>query len=370
MQGYYAGAFIMMLMALTLGGVRSFPLNSARLNLRKVSRPTSTTTLSRLFLSSSVTDPEMEEYANPNNRDDQILSLISADGGLKVTLVTLRNLMNDLSLDQNLSPLATRALGSSFSCASMLASGMDGGQVFQMTMSTDGPLRGSCTIASSDGGLKGYVGNPTLGDSLTLPEAVGSGTLQIVKNHPSWPRPYNGISEVVSGLPAEDVAIYLARSEQRSCAIHSDVRMNGYLCTGAGGYLVEKLPGCDSGPAAVVEANLEKLGKEMGKEWFVDELCGGRDLVSVAKSCIGEGIDLKVLDSVSPRLKCDCSQERFVRSLTLLPKADIDEIVERGEPVEAKCEFCAKVYRLGPDEMVKEMEEYKKRREEGAKESQ
>ena len=113
--------------------------------------PTSTAFASsrlRLSSSSAASDPEITQYANPNNKDDQILSLISSCGGLKITLITLRNLMNDLSLDQNLSPLATRALGSSFSCASMLASGMDAGQVFQMTMNTDGPLRGSCTIAS------------------------------------------------------------------------------------------------------------------------------------------------------------------------------------------------------------------------------
>ena len=69
---------------------------------------------------------------------------------------------------------------------------------------------------------------------------------------------------------------------------------------------------------------------------------------------------------MSPKLKCDCSQERLVRSLTLLPQADVDDIVARGEPVEAKCEFCAKVYRLGPEEMVKEMELYRKKREEAA----
>ena len=87
------------------------------------------------------TDSDFTTYSNPNNKDDQVLSLLSSDGGLKLTLITIRNLMNDLSLAQNLSPLATRALGGSFSCAGMLANGMDANQVFQMTMNTDGPLR-------------------------------------------------------------------------------------------------------------------------------------------------------------------------------------------------------------------------------------
>ena len=206
------------------------------------------------------------------------------------------------------------------------------------------PCRGSCAIASSDGGLKGYVGNPSISDEFELKEAVGSGTLQVVKNHPEWPRPYNGVTEVVAGNAAEDIAIYLARSEQRSCAIHSDVKMNGYLCTGAGGYLIEKLPGCDDGVVSRVEENLERLG-EAGKDWFIEELCGGADLVTVAKKIIGDGLEFEVLDSIEPKTKCDCSLERLVRSLTLLPQKDVDDIIQNEEKVEAKCEFCGKIYR-------------------------
>jgi hypothetical protein len=59
----------------------------------------------------------------------------------------------------------------------------------------DGPLRGVVAIASGAGGVRGYVGSPMLGD-ISLVDAVGKGTVQIVKNHPSWPRPFNGITAI------------------------------------------------------------------------------------------------------------------------------------------------------------------------------
>lgn len=41
----------------------------------------------------------------------------------------------------------------------------------------------------------------------------------MVKSHPSWRVPYNGIVELVSSEVAMDVAYYLASSEQRNTAI-------------------------------------------------------------------------------------------------------------------------------------------------------
>jgi molecular chaperone Hsp33 len=42
-----------------------------------------------------------------------------------------------------------------------------------------------------------------------LPEALGRGSVQIVKNHPSWPRPYNGITAIVHGDIDRDIGTYV-----------------------------------------------------------------------------------------------------------------------------------------------------------------
>lgn len=73
-----------------------------------------------------------------------------------------------------------------------------------MTSVVDGPVGGIIAISNGLGEVRGYVGNPKLGE-IELSEAVGLGTVQVVKNHPDWPRPYNGITAVRYGDIDRDV---------------------------------------------------------------------------------------------------------------------------------------------------------------------
>ena len=91
----------------------------------------------------------------------------------------------------------------------MASNGMQEEQMFQLTMKGDGPLRGCLAIVTGKGEARGYVGNPSLSDDFTLNEAIGSGTVQVVKNHPEWPRPYNGITQIRHGDIDRDVGKYL-----------------------------------------------------------------------------------------------------------------------------------------------------------------
>ena len=55
--------------------------------------------------------------------------------------------------------------------------------MFQITMKGDRALWGCLTIVMGTGEARGYVGNPSLGNDFTLKEAIGAGTVQVVKNH-------------------------------------------------------------------------------------------------------------------------------------------------------------------------------------------
>ena len=47
----------------------------------------------------------LEMYQNKNNLDDQVFSAISADGGLKVTVATMRNLLNEFMIQHSMNPV-------------------------------------------------------------------------------------------------------------------------------------------------------------------------------------------------------------------------------------------------------------------------
>lgn len=162
-------------------------------------------------------EDRLSEFRNPKNREDQVFSALSKDGGIKVTAATCRNLMNDLMMQQTLSAVSAEALGRTVICSLLMANGIQEEQMVQITMNGDGPIRGIVAISTGKGHVRGYVGSPMLGD-MTLPEAVGKGSVQVVKNHPEWPRPYNGITGIRHGDIDRDVGtltiMHLSSSNQ------------------------------------------------------------------------------------------------------------------------------------------------------------
>ena len=216
-----------------------------------------------------------------------------------------------------------------------------------------------------------------LGD-MFITEAMGKGSVQIVKNHPSWPRPYNGITAIVHGDVDRDIGkpiwlreglffvrppltplastcpgLYLAESEQRSCALAAATSIDNILCKAAGGYLIEQLPDVDEETVAKVQANLSRLVEMDGGDSLpANLLLNGITPLDIAQIIL-DGLDMQPLQQITPTLKCKCSEERLIRSLRLLPRTEVDDILAKEEQVEARCEFCSRVYRLTP-EVVRE----------------
>mmetsp|Transcript_9210 Transcript_9210/g.11612 ORF Transcript_9210/g.11612 Transcript_9210/m.11612 type:complete len:406 (+) Transcript_9210:176-1393(+) len=299
-------------------------------------------------------EEELEQYKNKNNIDDQILSMISGNGEIKVTASTIRNLVNDVMIQQSLTATPADILARSMACGLLLSNGMQDEQTFQLTLNCDGPARSVVSIAQSNGEVRGYVANPGLGD-MHITEAVGKGTVQIVKNHPEWPNPYSGITAIQHGDVDRDVGIYLAESEQRSCALAVSSKINGILCVAAGGYVVEQLPGCTAETIAQVEKNLGKIIEMNGSDPVPSGmLVDGLTPLDIC-STILEDLDMKPLQQVNPKLVCDCTEERLFRAVRLLPRNDVDQILKEREEIEARCQFCGKVYRMVSDEVAERL---------------
>ena len=55
----------------------------------------------------AASDDPLEVYRNPKNRNDQVFSAISADGGIKVTACSVRNLVNDMMIQHAMTEVPT-----------------------------------------------------------------------------------------------------------------------------------------------------------------------------------------------------------------------------------------------------------------------
>ena len=307
--------------------------------------------------SNAIADP-LEIYRNPSNRRDQVFSAISGDGGIKVTACTTRNLVNDLMLQHDMTPVPTEALGRTLICGVLMANGIQEEQNVQITMNSNGPIRGIVGMANGKGELRGYVGTPKLAN-IALPDAVGQGMVQVVKNHPDWPRPYNGITAIRHGDIDRDIGIYLAESEQRSCALAAATAVTGVLCKAAGGYLIEQLPNVDPHVIGIVEQNLAKLVKrDGGTKLPTNLLLNGISPLEIAEMVL-ESLDLQPLQQLEPKLACDCTEGRLFRALRLLPREEVEEILEQEQEISARCQFCGKNYRMTAANVRQRLDEAK-----------
>lgn len=73
-------------------------------------------------------------YRNRNNIRDQVFSAISGDGGIKVTAVTARNLLNDVMMKHTLTEVPAEALGRTMICALLMSNGIQDEQNVQITV--------------------------------------------------------------------------------------------------------------------------------------------------------------------------------------------------------------------------------------------
>lgn len=73
-------------------------------------------------------------YRNENNMNDQVVSAISKEGGIKVTSCTIRNMVNDLMIQHTMTEVAIQAIGRTLTCAVLMANGMQHEQTVQITL--------------------------------------------------------------------------------------------------------------------------------------------------------------------------------------------------------------------------------------------
>jgi len=275
---------------------------------------------------------------------------VSADGGLSLRALVATDLVAEAAARHRTAPTASAALGRALMGAVLLASGAQDDETLQLQFRGDGPLGQLTVIADHLGRARGYVSDPSAhppprGGKLDVGAAVGKGILAVVRYHPAWREPYTGIVPLVSGEVAEDIAHYLAASEQTPSALATGVFVESDGSIGAaGGYLVQALPGADPAVLERLEVTIRALESPtalirggVGADGLLDALLAG--------------IGGRARERSSPRFFCACNGDKIRRAVALLGRDETRAIAERGEHVEVRCEFCATHYRLQPDEI-------------------
>jgi molecular chaperone Hsp33 len=296
---------------------------------------------------------------------DKIIRCITSDGSIMASAITSTNIVATAQQVHSLSPVATAALGRLLTGASLMGAQLKQRRAaLTVRIKGDGPLGVMVASATSDGNVRGFVGNPNCetehyeNGHINVGKAVGSnGTLYVVRDYGTG-EPYTGVIELVSGEIAEDITSYYANSEQipTVCALGVLLdKQDGALLL-AGGMLIQLLPGATQDICDKLEANIKKL------ESVTTMMAKGMAPLDMCRAAL-EGFDLEVLDEMPVHYYCTCSRQRVEQSFASIPDDQLRGMINSTGNVEAVCHYCNKKYLF----TAKEIEDFIKERKERSK---
>ena len=288
---------------------------------------------------------------------------LSQDGSIRIIFSQSTSIVTEAQRIHRLSKTATAALGRALTATSIMPSTLKNvTDSLTLQIKGDGPLGTFLCVGVADGCVRGYVARPETELPLNakgkfdVGGAVGAGQLYVIKDM-GLNKPYVGVSNLISGEIAEDIAEYYAVSEQipTVCALGVRVAETGE-CIGAGGFLLQLMPFADKGLIPKIEENISSL------ESISLMIAKGESVESILKK-IYKDIAFDILDSCEAKYRCNCSKDKYAAALITLGEKELREMTEDNEPIEARCNFCDTKYIFSTEEM-KELLEYAVRKNE------
>jgi molecular chaperone Hsp33 len=283
------------------------------------------------------------------NRSDYLVRATACDGLVRAFAVDSTMLVNELRERHGTYPAVTAALGRLATGTLLLGTMLkEKDQLVTIRIKGDGPAGVLLASANGGGEVRGLVANPrpdieqSRNGKLNVSGAVGTRGQLTVTRDLGLRQPYVSTVELVSGEIGEDLAVYLARSEQVPSAVGIGVfvQPDGSV-EAAGGYIVQLMPGVEDADAARIEAVVRELPHP------TTMLRGGDSPEDILARIFGNEFEL--LERMPIRFHCPCSVERVERALLLLGETAIGELIDEANEkgnTEVICQFCNATYYL------------------------
>jgi molecular chaperone Hsp33 len=226
-------------------------------------------------------------------------------------------------------------------------------QLLSIEIRGGGPIGRIICTADGAGAVRGLAANPHVHarsvrpGKLNVAGVVGTdGYLSVTKDL-GMRDAYRGTVELQTGEVGEDIAYYLARSEQTPSAVGLGVFVlpDGSV-SAAGGFLIQLLPGLDELEVAAIEKEIAELPHPT--TLIRDGVAPEEVLARVFSS------RYQLLDRYGVTFGCPCSRERFEAALVTLGREELVRIVEEeeNEVTELICHFCNEAYHFTTGDMA------------------
>lgn len=233
---------------------------------------------------------------------------------------------------------AAICLGEAIVGALLVASNSKGEERVNLNIQSDGLVRQALVDAYPDGRVRGYVIEAE-GGVAGQGGTWGQGLLSVLRTRMEQSQqPYIGTVPLVTGSLAKDLTYYWSQSEQIPSAVGLSVTVDesGEI-TGAGGFLVQAMPGATAEEVGLIEQQIQ------GIESLAAELQNDADPVRLL-STIFQDSAFSVLEKRELRFECQCSWERVSRALALVGVAELQSMLSEDGSASVRCDFCSQDY--------------------------
>ena len=283
---------------------------------------------------------------------DEIIRAVSADGFVKMQVITARATVQRAQDIHHLTPTTSAALGRTLCAASMLGDLMkEDDASLTIRVQGGGPIGSVIAVSDSEGNVRGVVGDASVDlplrpdGKLDVGGAVGRDGMFTVSRDIGLKEPYIGSTALVSGEIAEDLAAYLVESEQIAAASGLGVLVDtDRSIKAAGGFIVQLMPGADSALIDKLEENIFMMDQ---LTTILDE-----DGAEAVFEQVLKGLEHHLVGEKEIEYRCYCSHERVKDALRSIGREELGHIAEEGKDISVSCQFCDKVYSFTPAEIT------------------
>lgn len=284
---------------------------------------------------------------------DYIVRATAANAQIRAFAATTRETVEKARQMHETSPVITAALGRLLTAGSMMGSMLKGDKdVLTLQIKGDGPAKGITVTADSNANVKGspmvpqVMLPPNAQHKLDVGGAIGAGYLSVIKDM-GLKEPYVGQTELQTGEIAEDLTYYFATSEQIPSAVGLGVLMEkDNTVKQAGGFIIQLMPFAEE---EVIEKLEQKLVNIKSVTSMLDE---GNTPEQILELLLGD-LELEIMDTIPTQYYCNCDKERVEKAIISIGKKEIAEIIQDGEPIEVKCQFCNTAYTFDIEDLKK-----------------
>ena len=287
---------------------------------------------------------------------DYIVRATAADGQIRAFAAYTKDVVEESRKRHNTSPTATVALGQLLTAGTMMGAMMKNDtDILTLQIRCDGPLGGLTVTADNQGNVKGYAVHPDVdvpvkNGQINVADALDLGVLNVIKDM-GLKEPYVGQTILETSEIAKDLTYYYMNSEQVPSSVGLGVLMNkDNTVKCAGGFIIQLMPFAEDVTIDKLEENLKNVTSVTE---LLDHGCTPEGLLDALLGNLG----IEVLDTLPTQFHCNCSKERVEKAVASVGRKDLQAMIDDGEDIEVKCDFCNSTYKYTVDELKEILKE-------------